>query len=477
MGLAAVVSLEKFQQGRLQTDLRIKMHQALDRWLDDLENEMKEPQPKLEQITQAVFQARQNLTQTITQGLIECRYQEEQEREFYQCLECRKVLTARDRPARTVETMVGQINLKRPYFYCVSCQQGFYPLDDALDLSSRRKQADLQQAIVKLTKEVPYETACELLEDLTGLSVSVNTAHEITGEIAHGLDVLDVCPSREEILTKIEEAQADKSWRPILVIAADGADMPTRPESARQGRTGRKKVRAKRAHWRGEWKEAKGFRCYLVLPDRIEHLISWHQIQDYEQLCLALQKVKEAGLIPEERVRLCVLADGAHWIWNHLKTLFPTAKEILDYYHCSEYIHAIANTHYAERPELALEWVEATMARLFCGEVERVIWGLQRMQPRDEQAAKEIARTIVYLENNKSRINYRAARKGGYPIGSGGIESANKFICHVRLKRSGAWWYIHKGNQMLALRCAKYNGTFDRVCERSQQLNSMACKK
>jgi hypothetical protein len=42
------------------------------------------------------------------------------------------------------------------------------------------------------------------------------------------------------------------------------------------------------------------------------------------------------------------------------------------------------------------------------------------------------------------------------------MESANKCICHVRLKRSGAWWYEEKSNQMLALRCAKYNGTFDR---------------
>lgn len=43
------------------------------------------------------------------------------------------------------------------------------------------------------------------------------------------------------------------------------------------------------------------------------------------------------------------------------------------------------------------------------------------------------------------------------------MESSNKFICHVRLKRSGAWWYEESSNQMLALRCAKYNGTFDQV--------------
>jgi hypothetical protein len=48
-------------------------------------------------------------------------------------------------------------------------------------------------------------------------------------------------------------------------------------------------------------------------------------------------------------------------------------------------------------------------------------------------------------------------------MGSEGIESSNKTICHVRLKRSGACWYVEKANQMLALRCAKYNGTFQKL--------------
>jgi hypothetical protein len=36
-------------------------------------------------------------------------------------------------------------------------------------------------------------------------------------------------------------------------------------------------------------------------------------------------------------------------------------------------------------------------------------------------------------------------------------------MCHLLLKRSGAWWYEVNSNHMLALRCAKYNGTLERV--------------
>jgi hypothetical protein len=125
-----------------------------------------------------------------------------------------------------------------------------------------------------------------------------------------------------------------------------------------------------------------------------------------------------------------------------------------------------------EHIERQQQWYEAALARLFYGEVHGVILGLQRMKPTDAQAAQEIAKLIAYLQRHQARLDNRFACKGGYPVGSGGIESANKFICHVRLKRSGAWWYATNANQMLALRCAKYNGTFNRLFDRSQRRSS-----
>ena len=105
------------------------------------------------------------------------------------------------------------------------------------------------------------------------------------------------------------------------------------------------------------------------------------------------------------------------------------------------------------------------MARLFWGYVDWAIEGLEALQPLDHQAAEEIRQLIGFLRNNAGRLHYRTARKGGYPLGSGGIEAANKSISHVRLKRSGAWWYLEQAHHMLALRCAIDNGTFARVFE------------
>jgi hypothetical protein len=253
-----------------------------------------------------------------------------------------------------------------------------------------------------------------------------------------------------------------------VVLGIDGAYVPTRPDSARGRRPGRGRGRAKRARWHGQWREAKGFRCYLMAGERIVHLLSWHQVQTEAQLGDALQQGRDAGLIPEDQVRLCVVCDGAAWIWKQVQTLFPHAQQVLDYYHCTEYLHKGAQAQYGATDQ-AVEWVEATLTRLYLGNVSAVLGGLRRMHAASDAAATAITNCGDYLEAHRGRTYYRKLRRAGYPLGSGGIESANKFICHVRLKRSGAWWYELNSNQMLALRCAKYNGTFAQVFARHQR--------
>ena len=469
MGAAAVIALAEVREKKQQAEFRRQLHARLDCWLEAVEEQMKEPKPTLEQLTRAVWDRRQELTGSLTEALLEQRYEAEQGQRSAPCPQCGRPVTARAVVSRRVSTLVGEVEVDRPYFYCVPCGHGFTPLDASLGLAEGRKQFDLQRAAAKLTAEVPYETARELFAELTGIQMGTERLHTLTNAVAEGLGVLDVAPTRSEIAQQIATVAAGRRQRPILVLAIDGAQVPTRPDTAQGSRPGRKKQRAKRARWQGQWREAKGFRCYLVDEERSVHLLSWHQIQSDEELFAALRQVKEAGLMPEEEVRLCVVADGAPWIWHGVAQLFPTAREILDYYHCSQHIHAVAELHYGAGAAAALEWVEATMARLFAGEVDGVIWGLQRMPPATAAAAVAIDKLSGYLREHSHRINYGAQRKAGYPLGSGGIEAAHKFICHARLKRSGAWWYVANSNHMLALRCAKYNGTFDRVFERYRQ--------
>ena len=85
------------------------------------------------------------------------------------------------------------------------------------------------------------------------------------------------------------------------------------------------------------------------------------------------------------------------------------------------------------------------------------------MKPRTPEAEAAIRALSIYLAGQTARVGYDELRRRGLPRGSGGIESANTLICHVRLKRSGAWWLEANGNAMLRIRCALYNGTFKQI--------------
>jgi Uncharacterised protein family (UPF0236) len=473
MGCAEVISLAEVRTRKQWDGLRQNLHARFDQWLDALEQRLPEPETTLAEVSDLVWQLRQDLTGGLTETLVRHAHAGEQSRKQAPCPQCERLVRARPAVARTVETMVGSVQLERPYFYCRLCRKGFYPFDEVLNLAPGHLQLDVQQAAAKTVIEMPYDEAHTFFHELTGVRMGAERMHTLTNQAAQGLTVLDIAPSREAIEKRIAEVAADKWRRPVVVLGIDGAFVPTRPESARGRRPGQQRSRAKRPQWKGAWRDAKGFRFYLIDEGRIVHLLSWHQVQNEADLGNALKQVKEAGLIPQDKVRLCVIGDGAEWIWKHVQALFPDACQVLDYYHCSEYLHKVAKAQYGNS-ERAQEWAEATLTRLYLGKIGQVLGGLRRMQPTSDEALKAIDNCWVYLSEHRGRTHYRKFRRGGYPLGSGGMESSNKFICHVRLKRSGAWWYEVNSNQMLALRCAKYNGTFHQVFARHQCQKSEA---
>jgi len=401
---------------------------------------MPDDAPSLEELTHAVLAMRQELTGRITEALVAQRQAHVLHQRTLTCPDCQRLLPARPAPPRTGHPLVGEVALARPYFYCIPCQQGVSPLDDALQLSERRTPWDRQKAGARLAAAVPFETAQELLAELTGLALSDHTLHAVAGELSHEVGVLEVSPPTAEMATRVAERAAGQTWRPVLVWAIDGAFVPTRPEQAKGQATGRRRTRAKRAHWEGEGQEAKGFRCSLVDKARIVQVLSCDQVCTDADVGAAPKHVQAAGLIPEDQGRWCVIGDGAKWIWTQVKALFPTAVQILDYDHCREHVHKVGGLQFGEEAAKAQAWVESMMARLFWGDGDWASEGLEALQPRDHQAAEEIRKRIGFLRNSAGRVHDRAARKGGYPIGSGGIESANTCISHMRLKRSGAWW-------------------------------------
>jgi len=432
------------------TQVREQAHQALDLWLDGLAPLLGGDQPPtLSALSDHFFASRPQLLGSCQQAVLDHIVDTYGQLTRTDCPHCGRRLYRKRWEEKQITTLHGTAQLRRPYFYCAECRRGFHPLDRALELAAETYQYDVQQKVASLASELPYTAAVRQLESVAGVKVGEHMSHDCVNRLAKAITLEMVLPDRGEIERRIAAASTPEE-KPVLVVAVDGAMAPVRPPGGHTEKRGP-----------GLWREAKGFRLYLSCGDgRIDSLASWHQIESAEQLGKDLAVA--ASRIPLEKVEVALVGDGAAWVWNTMVGAFPEAHQVLDYYHCCEHLWTVALLQQPD-DETAQAWVDATLTRLSMEQLPHVIGGLRRTQPVSQEAAVEIEKLIGYLSTHRDRLGYDEAKAIGLPIGSGGIESAHKFIVQTRLKRSGAWWLEPNGNGMLRLRCAMVNSTFDRV--------------
>jgi hypothetical protein len=278
-----------------------------------------------------------------------------------------RLWTARAPVARTVEPMGGAVQRRRPDFSGRACRCGVSPLDEVLGLVPGRLQRDGHQAAATLVTAVPYAAAQTVFGPLTGVDVSRERMQTVTKHVAEGLTVLAGTPSRDEIERRISAVAAGHRRRPVVVLGSEGAFVSPRPASARQHRPGRPGQRAKRVLWRGQWRDAQGWRFSRLAGERIVPLLRGHQVHQAAHLGEARKHVKEAAVRPEEPGRRCGVCAGAEWRWQHVQTLCPQACQGLDSSHCAQALHRVAKAPMApqarpvrgsKRPCLGSPWAK-----------------------------------------------------------------------------------------------------------------------
>src|SRR6267143_4887651 len=112
MGAAEVISFEEVRARKQWDTLRQQLHTRFDQWLDGLEAQLQEPAPTLAQVTETVWNLRQALTGGLTETIVEHTHRGEYTRQQIPCAKCGRLLTAHAHVSRTVETMVGAVQLE-----------------------------------------------------------------------------------------------------------------------------------------------------------------------------------------------------------------------------------------------------------------------------------------------------------------------------------------------------------------------------
>lgn len=133
------------------------------------------------------------------------------------------------------------------------------------------------------------------------------------------------------------------------------------------------------------------------------------------------------------------VADGASWIWHLIEQRWKDAHQVLDFYHASQHLHALAEALHPVDQQARQQWVDQQCHDLRHGKEKKLLKRIARLPEKPTRAAEVIRREKNYFQSHSQRLNYQALSRRGWPIGSGSVESA----CaqrQRRFKRPGQFW-------------------------------------
>lgn len=149
------------------------------------------------------------------------------------------------------------------------------------------------------------------------------------------------------------------------------------------------------------------------------------------------------------------IADGAESNWRYLEQ--HTDEQILDFYHASGYLGAVAEAMFPRQGGKQTDYRELLCHQLkhdagAAKTIGQTIALLQKTATLSKKALKELDAAATYFANHQHQMDYAAYRDKHYPIGSGVTEAACKTLVKQRLCASGMRWKEKGAAVILSLR-------------------------
>ncbi|UXE64671.1 MAG: ISKra4 family transposase [Woronichinia naegeliana WA131] len=149
------------------------------------------------------------------------------------------------------------------------------------------------------------------------------------------------------------------------------------------------------------------------------------------------------------------IADGAESNWKFLEK--QTEEQILDFYHASGYLGALAEALHPNTVSKQKEWLTENCRELKhekgkAGELLNLMKEVKEEKSHSKNLTEKLQAAITYYENHQHQMDYAEYLEKKYPIGSGVTEAACKTLVKQRLCCSGMRWKEKGAGIILSLR-------------------------
>jgi hypothetical protein len=366
----------------------------------------------------------------------------------------------REQRSKPVLTVVGLVEVLRPYYLCAHCGVGQFPVDVELDIENTEFSPGVRRMQAIVGQEAPFDHGREQMKVLAGLEVTTKSV-ERTAE-AIGADIAQ--REQAEIQNALQLELPVVAGEPIrvLYVQMDGTGVPVvkKETVGRQGKTEgqpahTREVKLGCVFTQTKW-DQEGYP--IRDPDSTTYTGAIESADEFGRRIYA----QAYGRGWSRALKKVVIGDGAEWIWNLVALHFPGAIQIVDLYHARQHLWEVACKLYPNDQGKQKTWMKIHQKRLLDrGKIEKLVATLRSMESANREVAEKIRTEANYFERNRERMRYPKFRRQHLFVGSGVIEAGCKTVVASRLKRSGMFWTVRGANAILTLRCCHLNGEFE----------------
>lgn len=365
-----------------------------------------------------------------------------------------------------VNGIFGSFRLARDYYYHPGKKRGHFPADAALGLENGNTPALARLACLEGADQSSYQKAQDHLRQTGGIEFSARQIQRLVQAIGQDAQAWQ----QRQALKPLPEAKAV----PKLYVSADATGVPMRREelAGRKGKQPDGTAKTRMAY----------LGCVFTQHKQDEN---GAPIRDHDSTSYvsSFQSIDQFGpMLRQEAIRrglplatsIILLIDEAVGLANMGRSCFPTALQIVDFYHALEHagkilVALLGNKEHPDYKKRLGRWAKL----LLKDGVDKLITQA-RAQCAGKSCAAEVEEELHYFETNVSRMKYGTFRKQGLFIGSGVVEAGCKTVIGARCKQSGMFWRQAGAQNVLAFRCIHSSRRLDTFWK--ERLNASAAK-
>jgi len=345
-------------------------------------------------------------------------------------------------------TVLGPIKVKRAYYYDKEHREGLCPKDKDLDIKGTSFSPGVRRMLARVGAYRPFALGHADIEELAGIRIDTKEVERSSNESGRQVEAFN----RQEREIALSGKIVPMKNIPIMYICADGTGVPVVKKEV-AGRKG------KGAGGVAKTREAK-LGCVFT-QTTVDEKGSPVRDEGSTTYVGAIETAEVfADRIYGEAVRrginraqkVCILGDGAPWIWNIADEQFYGATQIIDLFHAREHYWNAARIAFRSDKKKQDRWAAQRKKELDLGAVEKVVKAIQGLPYTKEEEKEIFEKEAGYFEKNKERMRYQAFREQGFFVGSGVLEAGCRTVIGQRLKQSGMHWTVEGANNIIALR-------------------------